>query len=113
MQKGTKRADYVPIGPISRALKEWLKELDLAELGRGTTLRKDHRYFPPYEILIERIGLSEDSIRNYATGKRGYTSVTFDVADKILCATNRFNWWWDDPELSEVYEEAARGADKI
>jgi hypothetical protein len=112
MNQGTQRADYVPAGPIARAIQEWFSELDLAEPSQGTTLSKDQRYFSPYTILIERTGLCKDSVYRHSQNGR-YKYMTFDVADRFLCATDRFNWWWDDPELSKVYERACKGADKI
>lgn len=108
--KNQKRADYVPAAPVARAIQEWLTEHQMGETSGQA--KNPGRYHSPYRILAERVGLTEDAVWRRATGRR-YRSMAFDIADRYLCATNRFNLWWDDPELSEVYEQAARGADQV
>src|SRR6059058_4633907 len=100
MRKHHKRADFVPAGPITRAVKEWLLEHDL---GVATGNRQSvGRYNSPFNILAERTGMGKDALWRHTKNDRSYESMIFDVADRLLCATNRFNWWWDDPELAEV-----------
>lgn len=109
MVKGRKRADFVPAAPIIRALKAWLKEHEYVNV----VGQRESNYGSPFKILAEKMKVSEDAVWRYTKNDRHYESMHFDVADKILCATNRFDWWWSDPELSEVYESAVKGADKI
>lgn len=115
-QKLRHRDDYVPAAPIRRALREWLAENDLGE-GLASTTAHDRsireRYYSPYEILAARTGLTKDAVQRHTNGRRGYANMQFDVADLFLCATDRFTWWWEDPELSKVYESACKGADRI
>ena len=111
MRKGKTRADYVPAAPIRRALREWLVENGLGD-GMGNGFSKE-RYHSPFTILADRTGMTEGTLFRHSKGDRGYESMQFDVADRILAATNRQNWWHCEPQLSGVYEQACKGADAI
>lgn len=112
MRKNHQRVDYVPSAPIRRALREWLRDNDLAARWDGRNGDRDG-YLSPLEILAERVGMSKDAVWRHASGDRGYEYMEFDVADALLCAADRPNRWWQDPELAPYYEGACKGADRI
>ena len=108
-QKGQTRADCVPAAPIAKALREWLEENDLSPSGNNMNVE---RYYSPYDILSERTGLKPASLYAHAVRCR-HPYMQFDVADMLLCAIERPELWHRDPVLSEVYESACKGADRI
>ena len=94
-------------------MQEWLIENGLNEATGGRAEDVKARYHSPYELLAQRTGLTQDTVWRQSKGDRSFKSMQFDQADRFLCATERTHWWWHDPELSEHYERACKGADAI
>lgn len=108
-----RRADLVPVEPVTRAIREFLKENGISEARGGWNNQSEDRYYSPLDTLAERLGVAKDTVWRHSRNDRGYTWMEFDTADAYLCATNRVDWWWRDPELSPHYEGAVIGADKV
>ena len=110
------RADYVPAEPVREALRRYLTENGAGEIvppseyqpGRPRT----QRYSSAYGVLAEKLEVRPDTVFSWAERAR-HKSMRFDVADRILTAIGQPNLWWQDPQLSEVYESACKGADRI
>ena len=112
MQKIPHRPDYVPAEPVRRALRRWLTEHDLGGDGTANRRSEDTNYVSPYVVLAEKTGWARDTIYAHINRERN-DHMQFDVADKLLCVIEQSLLWHCDPELSQAYERAVKGADQI
>ena len=56
---------------------------------------------PGLLVLAEKTALSYDTIQELRTGKAG--QVSFEVADRVLCATNAVQAWHSPGPLRDIY----------
>lgn len=100
------KPDQVPYRPIARAAGQWLREhghqtkSDLFSMGFASD--RPRASF----VLAERTGVSEDYITKMSLGANGnerWKWMAFDVADKILAATDNSDLWYRDEELHMYY----------
>ena len=117
MRKEHQRADYVPAEPVRRALNKWLREAGSEERKAQSEFRAhgtgpSKSYSEAHEMLASKMDVQTSTVYAWATRPR-YSNVSFDLADRILTAIDQVNLWWQDPELSQVYERACKGADRI
>jgi hypothetical protein len=93
----------------------WLKEHGqgerIAESEKQRGVGKSKVYSAAHRLLGDKIGTTPDYVAKIANPR--HASMQFDTADKILCAIDRAELWWQHPELAGVYEKAVRGADRI
>lgn len=92
--------------PIARHVEDWLN----ANGGKApNSFVKREASCSPIEALAFRMGVDRSVVEQLL--RRKFRSVTFDKADRFLCAIDQPQLWYSDPELSGVYEEACRTAD--
>lgn len=53
--------------------------------------------------LAERAGVSREVVERLAYDNCRNDALLFDVADRLMCAMNLPHYWWEVPELAEVY----------
>lgn len=104
----------LPTGPLIAALDRHLHRLAVSAFDQGepcritgedgrvrpiTAARRDGGAGSVAEVLCERLGISDKTLREWRAGAR--PSVQFDLADRIL---TRLGWlWWD------VWQEGGPG----
>lgn len=111
-------ANHVPVGPISRVLEALYVEL--AEEGipdpMETVALRIAAYRKRHALSGQNLGTVRRTLwrirhrRDVSRGKQIVVKgITFAMADDILCALNKPELWYEDPELAAVYEGISFG----
>lgn len=96
----------VPAEPVQRAMRIWLEQ------GQDEL---DEEYVPytrtAQDLAIEIWGKpSQDKrVRQIFAA----TSLSFDLADKVLCGLGLPDFWQTDPTLAPLYRRAVRAMDGV
>lgn len=81
----------VATAPIAEAVQGWLADQPDLSISHGNEWNGDERWFGPSRVLAERAGLHRDYLYDVLQQKR--KTMSFDAADKLLCACGLQHLW--------------------
>lgn len=106
-QKTAPRPYCVPVGPIRRVIRDWFREQ--TGNARGWEInqldKQESRALTNFCELIWPESKFATAERSYRRLMKETEWMEFELAERILIATGREEYWHCDPELSKIYEE--------